>query len=179
MNALVALVIAGEFDMSMPSAEYRVTQMVAKGAPVKFHCPEPVPTTVQSVAAMAKTPSPNAAKLYINWMLSREGQLSQYQATQAAPVHPAFQRREFMSFPDQIIGKTTAFRTPDLMVEQWPSLPPKLWNRPRPSIHSGLRPLVRYSCAPDVGHGSTCVPVRCPVGSETALRQCGGTGPQR
>jgi iron(III) transport system substrate-binding protein len=126
MNALVALVIAGEFDMSVPSAEYRVGQMVAKGAPVKFHCPEPVPTTVQSVAAMTKTPSPNAAKLYINWMLSREGQLAQYNATKAAPVHPAFQRREFLSFPDQIIGKKTAFRTPKLMVEQWPNLL-KLW----------------------------------------------------
>ena len=122
MNALVALTIAGEFDMAMPSAEYRVSQMVAKGAPVKFHCPEPVPTTVQSVAALAKTPSPNAAKLYINWMLSREGQLAQYKAIKAAPVHPAFQRREFLSFPDQIIGKTTAFRTPFLLEKEWPRL---------------------------------------------------------
>ena len=75
---------------------------------------------------MATTPSPNAAKLYINWMLSREGQLAQYKATKSAPVHPAFQRREFLSFPDQIIGKKTAFRTPRLMVEEWPNLL-KLW----------------------------------------------------
>ena len=126
MNALISLVIAGEFDLSMPSAEYRVSQMVAKGAPVNFHCPEPVPTTVQTVAVLAKTPSPNAAKLYVNWMLSREGQLAQYRAVKAAPVHPAFQRREFLSFPDQIIGKTTAFRTPKLLVEEWPRLL-KLW----------------------------------------------------
>jgi ABC-type Fe3+ transport system substrate-binding protein len=122
MNALVALTIAGEFDMSMPSAEYRVSQMVAKGAPVKFHCPEPVPTTVQSVAAISKSKKLNAAKLYINWMLSREGQLAQYKAIQAAPVHPAFQRREFLSFPDQVIGKKTAFRTPFLLEKEWPRL---------------------------------------------------------
>ena len=120
MNALVALTVAGEFDMSLPSAEYRVSQMVAKGAPVKFHCPEPIPTTVQSVAALKKSSKPNAAKLYINWMLSREGQLAQYNAIKAAPVHPAFQRREFLSFPDQIIGKKTAFRTPHLLEKEWP-----------------------------------------------------------
>ena len=40
------LVIAGEFAVSLPSAEYRTKQLEEKGAPISWHCPEPVPLTI-------------------------------------------------------------------------------------------------------------------------------------
>jgi ABC-type Fe3+ transport system substrate-binding protein len=113
MNALVGLAIAGEFDASLPSAAYRVQQQAKKGAPIGWHCPEPVPMAISEMAVFKGTPRKNSAMMFVNWFLSREGQISQYAANFAPPVHKDLQRKEFLSFPDQIVGKKIAFRDPE------------------------------------------------------------------
>lgn len=113
MNALIGLAIAGEFDASLPSAAYRVNQQVRKGAPIGWHCPEPVPMAISEMVIVKGTKKINSARMFINWFLSREGQISQYAANFAPPVHKDLQRKEFLSFPEQIVGKEIAFREPD------------------------------------------------------------------
>ncbi len=122
MNALVELVIAGEFSVTIPSAMYRVSQYVDKGAPIGYHCPEPVPSTVQTVVALRGNPHPDAARIYINWMLSKEGQIAQYYAIQASSVRDELQIPELVAFPEQLKGKKKSFRDPQLLHDVWPQV---------------------------------------------------------
>lgn len=122
MNAMINLVIIGELDLAIPSAQYRLSGLQAKGAPIAWHCPDPVPTTVQIVGAIKQTPAPHAAKIYVNWLLSREGQLAQYAAMEGAPSHTALQSPDFIAFADQLDGKKKAFRSPNMVEEDWPEL---------------------------------------------------------
>lgn len=88
---MIALTIVGEFDASIPSAGYRTLQYVQQGAPVGWACPEPVPLAISEMGILRGNPHPNASKLFANWFLSKEGQLSQYYANRAPPVHKDLQ----------------------------------------------------------------------------------------
>jgi hypothetical protein len=57
----------------------------------------------------------NAALLFVNWFASKEGQIAQFAANNAPPVHKDLRRREFLAFPDEILGKKIAFRDPEAM----------------------------------------------------------------
>ena len=112
MNALLELLAAGEFHASVPSAEYRTYQKVLDGAPVSYTCPEPVPAAVSEMGILKGAPNIHAARLFINWFLSKEGQISQYVSDYAPPVHKDLRRKEFLPFADQILGKPVAYRDP-------------------------------------------------------------------
>jgi len=122
MNAMLELTAAGEFYASIPSAEYRTYQKQLDGAPVSYHCPEPVPVAVSEMGILKGAPNINAARLFVNWFLSKEGQIAQYVADYAPPVHKELQRREFVPFADEILGKKDAFRDPAIEVEIQPKL---------------------------------------------------------
>ena len=125
-NALVSLAIAGEFDASFPAAMHRVHDKVVVGAPVNFHCPAPVPTTITEVIILKGSPRIHAAKLLVNWMISKEYQLAQNLSAGAASTHRDLQGPRFLKFADQIAGRKRAFRGPGLARE----LPKiyKIWN---------------------------------------------------
>jgi iron(III) transport system substrate-binding protein len=127
MNAMLKLVGIGEFDVAIPVAQYRLGGSFGNDA-VAWHCPDPVPTTVQVIGAVRQSPYPNAARLYVNWLLSREGQIAQYDAVGAAPSHPALQSPQFLPFADQLVGKQKAFRSPELIANDWPALL-AAWNK--------------------------------------------------
>lgn len=122
MNAMINLVIIGEIDIAIPSAQYRLGELKEKGAPIAWHCPDPVPTAVQIVGAIKQTPNPNASKIYVNWLLSREGQLAQFAAMEGAPSHASLQSPDFITFAAQLAGKKKAFRSPNMVEEDWPEL---------------------------------------------------------
>ncbi len=122
MNALLELLVAGEFHGTVPSAEYRTFQKVREGAPVSYTCPEPVPAAVSEMGILKGAPNINGAFLFTNWFLSKEGQIAQYSADFAPPVHKEMQRRELVPFSDQIFGKETVFRDPAIEIEIQPKL---------------------------------------------------------
>lgn len=126
MNALISLAVAGEFDMTLPSAAYRTKQMLDRGAPIAWHCPEPVPLAISEMLVV-KGGHRNASLLYVNWFMSKEGQVAQFAANQAPPVHRELQTKEFLPFPDEVAGKKVAFRSPDKMEEDLPELM-KIWD---------------------------------------------------
>ena len=115
MDALVSLVVAGEFNAAVASADYRVWATARKGAPVAWHCPEPVPVAISEAGILRGAPNVHAAKLFLNWLLSKEGQLTQYHTSKETPVHKALQNRGFSPFPAEIEGKSIAFRSPELL----------------------------------------------------------------
>jgi iron(III) transport system substrate-binding protein len=122
MNAMLELLAAGEFHATIPSAEYRTYQKQLDGAPVSYHCPEPVPVAVSEMGILKGAPNINSARLFINWFLSKEGQMAQYVADFAPPVHKDLQRKEFVPFAAEILGKKDSFRDPKIELDIQPKL---------------------------------------------------------
>jgi iron(III) transport system substrate-binding protein len=72
--ALINLVGSGEIPLSPTIFDANVTIARQKGSPVEWRPLEPVVTTVGSAALMAKASNPHTALLFIDYLLSREGQ---------------------------------------------------------------------------------------------------------
>jgi iron(III) transport system substrate-binding protein len=72
--ALINLIASGEVPMSPTILDANVTMAKQKGAPVEWRPLEPVVATVGSAALMAKAPNPHTALLFIDYLLSKEGQ---------------------------------------------------------------------------------------------------------
>ena len=72
--ALINLVGSGEIPLSPTIFDANVTIAKQKGSPVEWRPLEPVVTTVGSAALMAKAANPHAALLFIDYLLSKEGQ---------------------------------------------------------------------------------------------------------
>jgi iron(III) transport system substrate-binding protein len=126
-RAIVALAIAGEFHAAIPATDYRVFGYAEKGAPIAWHCPEPVPVTISELVIVKGTKKLNSAKLFLNWFLSKEGQLAQYFTTKASPVHKDLQDKGMVQYWNKIKGKKTALRTPESLINVFPKVQ-KTWN---------------------------------------------------
>jgi iron(III) transport system substrate-binding protein len=74
-NALANLIVSGEVDMSPTIYLSQVEARRAEGAPLAWVAPGPVPVLDASAALAANAPHPHAAMLYIDYLLSKEGQL--------------------------------------------------------------------------------------------------------
>lgn len=67
------LLAAGEFPLAISYGQF-FEEQVEKGGPVDWVPLEPVVTQVYPIMLAAKAPHPNAAKLFINFVLSKEAQ---------------------------------------------------------------------------------------------------------
>ncbi len=126
MTALTKLTAAGEFKATLAVAAYMVTRVSKKGASVAFHCPDTVMVNATITAVLKGSPNTHAAKLFLNWLLSLEGQLFQYRHTGSRPIHKALQTETFMPFPKETLGKTMAFLDPGRMSDELSQLM-KVW----------------------------------------------------
>jgi iron(III) transport system substrate-binding protein len=72
--ALINLVASGEVPLSPTIFDANVTIAKQKGAPVEWRPLEPVVTTVGSAALVAKAANPHTALLFIDYLLSKDGQ---------------------------------------------------------------------------------------------------------
>jgi len=73
-RALANLTISGEAPISWTTYDSHVQASRAQGAPIAWIAPGPVPVTDTSVALASKTPHPHASMLFIDFLLSAEGQ---------------------------------------------------------------------------------------------------------
>lgn len=74
---LVQQVIRGDIDVALPIADYNLYRFQKKGAPVDCvypKSPKGVPTNARPIAIPKNAPHPAAAKLFLNWRLSKDGQ---------------------------------------------------------------------------------------------------------
>lgn len=127
MSALVTLLAAGEFHAAVPSNPARAYQKLLEGAPVGYTCPNPAPASVDENVILKGSPNIESAKLFLNWFLSREGQIVFYQARYATPVHKDLRRKEFLPFAEEILSKEESFR--DAAIEAQALAPlTELWN---------------------------------------------------
>jgi iron(III) transport system substrate-binding protein len=68
------LLAAGEFPLAAGVYEYSIEDLKTKGAPVDWIGLEPVIIYTVALSLPSQPPHPNAAKLFIEWLLSKEGQ---------------------------------------------------------------------------------------------------------
>ena len=119
INGMMKLASIGEVDIAMPSAGYRVKLQVNQGAPIAFHCPEPVPTAGADVMVFKGGPRINSAKIFVNWLMSIEGQVALHAADGTRPSHKDLAAlSSVMPYPEAVIGKKLAYRTLDLTLHQ-------------------------------------------------------------
>ena len=105
-DASVALTAAGEQAAVAPSGDYRVREFAKSGAPVSFHCPSIVPMAATQIGILRGSPAANGAKIFLDWFLSKEGQIGLRASVGAVSAHKDFQRREFLNYPEQVLDPT-------------------------------------------------------------------------
>jgi iron(III) transport system substrate-binding protein len=69
----VQLAVAGEYSLII-AYNQTIQRMTSRGAPVDWVALEPAVTQVNPVMIAAKAPHPNAARLFYDFILSKEGQ---------------------------------------------------------------------------------------------------------
>jgi iron(III) transport system substrate-binding protein len=90
---MVDAMIRGEIAIA-PLVTNLAIPLAAQGAPLKwFFAPEGVPATVFAAGLTKTSPNPNAAKLFLDWALSHEGQalmveLGSFSSLAHAPMPP-------------------------------------------------------------------------------------------
>jgi iron(III) transport system substrate-binding protein len=72
----VQLMLAGESAIAIAARGRRVTEFKEQGAPIDFRIFEPYAGEPNSVALIARSPHPHAAMVFMDWMLSQEGQVA-------------------------------------------------------------------------------------------------------
>jgi ABC-type Fe3+ transport system substrate-binding protein len=122
INGLMKLASIGEFDVAIPSAGYRVLIQVKNGVPIDFHCPEPVPQYFTEVGIFKNSPRVNTARLLVNWILSKEGQIAQYAYTYSAPIHKGLQDEKYFPYGKEVLGKKVALRTIPMLMNDLPKV---------------------------------------------------------
>jgi iron(III) transport system substrate-binding protein len=73
-SAMFRLVISGEYNICMPALLHDVMEETHKGTPVSYVKTVPPVVFPRQAGIYAKSPHPNAAKLFAEWLISDEGQ---------------------------------------------------------------------------------------------------------
>ena len=134
LDALVGLTISGEFQVAFPTGADRVVQYVEKKAPVGWYCPEPVPAATTGIVVLKGNPHIYASKLFVNWLVSKEGQIAMYAVDKIPPAHRDLQNPNFVPFADQVVGKKIAFQNLQLIDDVLPDVM-NFWNPLWSTIH--------------------------------------------
>jgi iron(III) transport system substrate-binding protein len=108
MSTTPKLNALGEFELSVPVGDFAVRPIEDTGATVSFHCPDYVPRGSASMVILAGTPRLNAAKLFVNWALSKEGQLALYNGGRSIPAHKDLQIAQVLPYPNAVLDRKLA-----------------------------------------------------------------------
>ena len=121
LAAIPKLTTVGEFDLAIPGGDAIVMDFKKEGVPVGFHCPDPVPIYMAWVGVVKGGPRVNSAKVFANWLLSREGQIAVWHADNVVPASKELMRKEFFAFPEEVLGKKVAAYSP-VVIELMPKI---------------------------------------------------------
>jgi len=115
----VQLIVAGEYPLII-AYNQTLQRMASRGAPVDWIALEPAVTQVNPVMISAKAPHPNAARLFYDYILSKEGQ-EQLRGYQRIPVRKDVEPdppRLFRGFK-YVIENPEAYKDFDATVKQY------------------------------------------------------------
>lgn len=86
-RAVLDMVIAEEFAIAINMFNYHAVISKSAGAPVDWQAIEPVPAQVKTLGLAKNAPHPHASMLFIDFLLSKEGQKI-FQEADYLPAHP-------------------------------------------------------------------------------------------
>jgi iron(III) transport system substrate-binding protein len=114
LDAMANLLGAGEFDIAIPSSTSRIERTMKRGAPVGWTAADPLMVAPGDICIL-RGPNTNAAKVFVNWAISREGNQAFRQAIPDVMAHPAIlsQRENLGVFADAIQGRQWSVRVPE------------------------------------------------------------------
>jgi iron(III) transport system substrate-binding protein len=75
----------GEYAIVDQASQDSMTEQWLKGAPVRWHFPDPTPATLLAQVVSANAPHPNAARLFHEWSLTPDGQLEWFKYMSVSP----------------------------------------------------------------------------------------------
>lgn len=105
-------VIAGQYSIGLMTYNHHVVISREKGAPIKWIKMEPLVANVGAVGMSAHAPHPNAAKLFLEYIFSEEGQKVIRDANYP-PAHPNVAAKDPMITPSKGNFKVTTL-TPEM-----------------------------------------------------------------
>jgi ABC-type Fe3+ transport system substrate-binding protein len=109
----VQLMLAGESAIVIAARGRRATEYKEKGAPIDYHLFDPYPAEPNALALMRRSSHPHAAILFIDWILSEEGQslmaqqiprLTLRKGVKQIPRHQDLYRKDFVFVNPASIG---------------------------------------------------------------------------
>ena len=87
IRAVLDRVIGGEYAIGLEMNGTHAAISAAMGAPVRWVPLDPVSMTLQAAGMTARAPNPNAARLFLDFMISRAGQ-EVFREHDYIPMHP-------------------------------------------------------------------------------------------
>jgi iron(III) transport system substrate-binding protein len=114
-------VIGSEYSLALQIFNHHAVISAKKGAPVDWIAMEPATVTLSTLSVLKDAPHPNAAKLFMDFIISREGQ-EVFRRADYLPAHPDVPASVPELKPD--VGKFRAhFFTPEETEDKMPK-----WN---------------------------------------------------
>ncbi|MGZ8483377.1 MAG: ABC transporter substrate-binding protein [Candidatus Binatia bacterium] len=107
------LMLAGESSMVIAARGRRATEYKEKGAPVDYRLLDPYPAEPLGFALMRRAAHPHASMLFIDWMLSEEGQtvlalqvprITLRKGVKQIPRHQELYKKEFVYVNPAYLG---------------------------------------------------------------------------
>lgn len=114
---LLDLVIAGEYPLALHIFNHHAHISRSAGAPVDWQALEPASATINTISPVTRSPHPHAAMLWIDFILSEEGQ-KVFQAVNYLPSHPKVPARQSDLKPGGGRFKRALYFTPDSQVNE-------------------------------------------------------------
>jgi len=106
LNAISKVAALGEFDMAIPQSDAQARDAQRQGLKIGYHCPDPVAVNGTVMAVLRGSPHENAGKVWVNWMLSREGQLANFAYDFTGPSHTGLRGKPGFSHFPAIVNNT-------------------------------------------------------------------------
>ena len=105
----VQLMLAGESAIAIAARGRRVTEYKQQGAPIDFRILDPYAGEPNFVALMQRAPHPHSALLFIDWILSEEGQTRLADAAGRIPVRKGIKQKPWVQ---ELFQKDFVFLSP-------------------------------------------------------------------
>jgi iron(III) transport system substrate-binding protein len=105
----VQLMLAGESAIALAARGRRVTEYKQQGAPIDFRIFDPYAGEPNFVALMQRSPHPHAALLFIDWILSEEGQTRLADVTGRISIRKGIKHKPWVQ---ELLQKDFVFLSP-------------------------------------------------------------------
>ncbi len=114
---ILDLVIAGEYPMAIQIFNHHAYISKAAGAPVDWQPLEPVTATNNTIGIAKNAPHPHAAMLFLDFVLSKKGQLV-FQKANYLPAHPDVSALQADLKPGGGRFKKVNYLSPEMLYDQ-------------------------------------------------------------